>query len=109
MNALILKYKPAIQELCKSLNVKQLYLFGSGVDDSLKKNSDLDFILTFKEHLSAEEYADNFFLLHQKLQELLNREIDLITERSLSNPYFIQSVNKTKELIYDEEHQKVSL
>jgi uncharacterized protein len=32
---------------------------------------------------------------------LFNREIDVITERSLSNPYFIESVNKSKVLIYE--------
>jgi hypothetical protein len=34
--------------------------------------------------------------------------VDLITDRSLSNPYFIKDVEKTKELIYAAWYQKVS-
>lgn len=109
MNSLIQKNKPKLEKLCQSLSVKQLYIFGSGADDTLKKESDLDFLVTFKEGLSAEKYTDHYFLLHQKLEKLFNRKIDLITERSLSNPFFIDSVNKSKKLIYDEEHQKVPL
>jgi uncharacterized protein len=107
MNSLIKKNKPALEKLCQSLSVKQLFIFGSGTDNSLKKESDLDFLVTFKEGLSVEKYTDNYFELHQKLEKLFNRDIDLITERSLSNPYFIDSVNKSKKLIYDEEHQKI--
>lgn len=96
-----------MEKLCRTLSVKQLYIFGSGAGNSLKKDSDLDFLLSFQDGLSAEEYADNYFLLHQKLEQLFNRKIDLITERSLSNPFFIDSINRTKKLIYDENHQKV--
>ena len=47
------------------------------------------------------DYTDNYFELHYKLSDLFGRKIDLITERSLSNPYFIESINETKELIYE--------
>jgi len=103
MNRLIQKNKAALERLCQSLSVKKLFIFGSGADDSLKKESDLDFIVAFKEGLSPEKYTVHYFSLHQKLEKLFNRKIDLITERSLSNPYFINSVNKSKKLIYDEE------
>lgn len=107
MNALIKKHKSSVEELCRSLQVKKLYVFGSATGDSLKKESDLDFLLSFKDSLSPGEYADNYFLLHQKLEQLFDRKIDLITERSLSNPYFIDSINRTRKLIYDERDQKV--
>jgi len=38
--------------------------------------------------------------LHDKLRDYFNREIDLITEKSLKNPYFIKEINETKKLIY---------
>ncbi|SLM29884.1 conserved hypothetical protein [Desulfamplus magnetovallimortis] len=34
------------------------------------------------------------------LKKILNKPVDLITERSLGNPYFIESVNKNKVQIY---------
>ncbi|MGR0482538.1 MAG: hypothetical protein ACTFAL_14365 [Candidatus Electronema sp. V4] len=42
-----------------------------------------------------------YFALHYSLQDLFQRKIDVVTERSLSNRYFIESVNATKELLYE--------
>lgn len=107
MVSMIKKHTSSIRDICKALHVKQLYVFGSGAGDSLKKESDLDFLISFREDLSPDEYADNYFSMHQKLETLFKRKIDLVTERSLSNPFFIESINRTKKLIYDEEGQKV--
>ena len=43
--------------------------------------------------------------LHYYLAELLNRKIDLLTESALQidvNPYFNQTVEQTKILLFDE-------
>jgi hypothetical protein len=40
--------------------------------------------------------------LHDKLEALFQRKVDLLTENSLSNPYFIESIEETKELLYAE-------
>lgn len=109
MNPLIQKHKLAIEDICKKLQVKKLYIFGSGAGNNLKSDSDLDFILVFNDELTTEKYADNYFLLHQKFEKLFIRKIDLITEGSLSNPFFIESINSTKKLIYDESEQKISV
>lgn len=39
-------------------------------------------------------------ILHNKLTELFRRKIDLVTRRSLSNPFFIADVELTKQLLY---------
>ena len=83
------------------MKVKKLYAFGSVVSNQFKPESDIDFLISFDENISAEQYTENYFSLHYKLKELFNRKIDLITEKSLKNPYFIESVNKSKELIYE--------
>ncbi len=76
--------------------------FGSAVSsDQFRENSDIDFLISFDDSISPEEYSENYFQLQYSLRELFNREIDIITERSLSNPYFIESVNKNKVLIYE--------
>jgi predicted nucleotidyltransferase len=46
------------------------------------------------------EYADTYFEFANKLEDVLNRPVDLVTEKSLGNPFFIESINKTKTLIY---------
>ncbi len=109
MNSLIQKHQTTLEIICRSLPVDTLYVFGSGADSSLQDESDLDFLVHFESDLSAQDYADTYFLLHKKLSALFNRSIDLITERSLSNPYFTESINSSKKLIYDKKHQKISV
>lgn len=83
------------------LKVKRLYAFGSVVSEKFRKDSDIDFLISFADNLSVEEYTNKYFSLHYRLRELFDREIDIVTERTLSNPYFIESINETKELIYE--------
>lgn len=90
-----------LKNICLTLDVKRLYAFGSVVSDKFKDDSDLDFLISFAEYLSIEQYTDNYFALQYKLRELFKREIEIVTERTLSNPYFIESINETKELIYE--------
>ncbi len=101
MQLIIEKRKEDLKSICKTLHIKRLYAFGSVVSDKFNEKSDIDFLISFADNLSVEEYTNNYFLLHHKLKELFNREIDIVTERTLSNPYFIESINETKELIYE--------
>lgn len=100
MQTFLTENKEAIFAICSDLKVEKLYAFGSVLSDKFNDNSDLAFLISFPKDLTVEEYTENYFALHYKLRELFNREIDIVTERSLSNPYFIQSINETKELIY---------
>lgn len=101
MEKIIQNKKEVLTRLCKEYSVKRLYAFGSAVSGKYNEKSDLDFLFSFSDDLSPEEYTNNYFALHYKLREIFNREIDLVTERTLSNPYFIESVNETKQLIYE--------
>ena len=87
--------------ICEALEINRLYAFGSVVSGNFNDNSDIDFLISFADNLTIEEYTNNYFTLQYKLREMFNREVDLVTERTLSNPYFIQSIDETKELIYE--------
>jgi uncharacterized protein len=102
MQPIIEKRKEELKNICKKLKIKRLYAYGSAVtSDKFRENSDIDFLISFHDNISPEEYSENYFQLQYQLRELFDREIDVITERSLSNPYFIESVNKNKVLIYE--------
>ena len=90
-----------LQKICLSLGVQRLYAFGSVVSDKFNPTSDIDFLISFDERLTVEEYTNNYFALHYQLQDLFKRKIDLVTERTLSNPYFIESIEESKQLIYE--------
>ncbi len=102
MQPFIEQRKRELKSICKKLKISKLYAFGSAVTtDKFNENSDIDFLISFDNSISPEEYSDNYFQLQYKLRELFNRNIDIITERSLSNPYFIASIDKNKVLIYE--------
>ena len=99
MNRIILDRIEELKGLCNIYNVKSMYAFGSVCTDKFNDNSDIDLLISFN-NLSIEQYTDNYFDLHYKLQDLFSRKIDLLTENSLSNPYFIKGIEQTKQLIY---------
>jgi len=101
MQELIVSKIQELKDICLSLKIKRLYAFGSIVSEKFNDKSDIDFLISFDEKLSVEEYTNNYFALHYQLSELFNRKIDIVTERTLSNPYFIESVEETKQLIYE--------
>jgi len=86
--------------LCKAYKVKTLYVFGSAVSGSFNEKSDIDFLITFEDNLSVDDYTENYFSLQYKLRALFKREIDLVTQNFLSNPFLIQSINANKQLLY---------
>ena len=89
-----------IKDLCKQYKVKSLYSFGSVNTSTFNEKSDIDLLIDFEPDISIEDYTDNFFSLREKFSNLFKRDIDLVTRRSLSNPFFIQDVEQSKLLIY---------
>jgi predicted nucleotidyltransferase len=92
-------YKNQINALCEKHKVKSLYAFGSVLTPDFNIHSDIDLIVDFKE-VDVKDYADNYFDLKFSLQDIFKRQIDLLEEQAIKNPYFKQVVNKTKELVY---------
>lgn len=91
--------RDALAELCIRFHVDRLEIFGSAATGNLREDSDLDFLVEFR-RVGSLTPADQYFGLLQALEELFGREIDLLTDRSLRNPYFISSVEKTRQLLY---------
>lgn len=101
INQLISENKAVIEKICQDFSINQMYVFGSITTNEFHEKSDIDFLISFSKNLSIEDYTENYFALHQKLEDIFDRNIDLLTENSLSNPYFIESINQSKQLIYE--------
>ena len=99
MNKILSERMEEIKTLCQRHRVKSLYVFGSVGSDAFNDKSDIDLLIDFDTDLSINDYSENCFALHYKLRDVLKREIDLVTQRSLSNPYFIQRIEQTKQLL----------
>jgi len=88
-----------IPELCRRYGVRRLEVFGSATTSAFDpKRSDLDLLVEFDANSS--DLFNRYFGLKESLEALYGRNVDLVTVGSLQNPYFIESVNKTRQLVY---------
>lgn len=99
-NKLIESHSEDLDAIFKNHKITKAYIFGSALNDKFNEDSDIDFLIQFEKDLSPLEKGTLWWNLHDRLRDLLNREIDLLMENSLKNPYFIEEVNNTKQLIY---------
>ncbi len=88
-----------IKKLCDKHKVSRLYVFGSILTNQFSKSSDIDFVVDFK-NVNLYNYADNYFDLKTSLEHLLKRQIDLLEEKAIKNPYLRQSIDSSKRMIY---------
>ena len=100
MTPLIQNNITLIQNVLQKHNVKRAFVFGSVCTDKFNDHSDIDMIIAFQERY-FDNYVDNYLSLEFELSKLLHRNIDLLAEETIQNPYFIQSINQTKTPIYE--------
>lgn len=99
---IIAEHQVALEQLCQRFQVKKLEVFGSGMTKQFDAaQSDLDFIVTFVDEAFG-TLADRYFTFADALEQLFQRPVDLLTERSLRNPYFIEEVNRTRQKVYEQ-------
>ena len=100
MSPSIEQHRTELSELCRRYSVQSLSLFGSAArDDFDPERSDYDFLVDF-EALPPGRYADAYFGLLESLERLMGRPVDLVVASAIKNPYFRQSVEQTKALLY---------
>ena len=85
--------------LCHKHKVVQLFAFGSVLSNRFGADSDIDLIVDFKD-VDLREYADNYFSLKEELEKLFNRKVDLLEAQAIRNPFFKESLDQQKRLVY---------
>jgi len=93
------KYIKDIRILCRKNKVKTLYVFGSVLTERFTDKSDIDLIADI-DSLDPLDYADSYFNLKFALEELLNRQIDLLEHKAIKNPYLRENIENSKNLLY---------
>ena len=101
INPFLAEKLPEVQRLFKEHKIKRAYAFGSVVTDKFNDESDVDFLINYDDDLDPADRGELLISLDFKLQDFLKREVDVVTEKYLRNPYLIESINKSKELIYE--------
>lgn len=100
MSPFIESYRLKLHQLCQAYHVARLDLFGSAASNRFDPtHSDLDFVVEFQP-LDHDQYSDAYFGLLFALQQLFERPVDLITRRSIRNPYFLQMLEQAQRSLY---------
>ena len=94
--------------LCKTHDVKSLYAFGSSTTDKFDVNSsDIDLLVEI-ETADPIERGEKLMDLWEKFENFFQRRVDLLTSKSLRNPFLKKSIDSSKILIYDGQRQEIS-
>ncbi|GHV50876.1 nucleotidyltransferase [Bacteroidia bacterium] len=92
-------YKNNLTELCLQNKVKSLYVFGSVLTNRFSDSSDIDLVVDIDEP-DPLDYAENYFNLKFALEDLLERQIDLLENKAIRNPFMREQIDNSKQLIY---------
>ena len=93
---------PAIRALCEKHGVRKLEVFGSATrpDRFDPDTSDVDFVIDFLDYGPA--IVDRFFGFAEDIEMLLGRHVDFIFgDKPIKNPYLRESVDESKETIFE--------
>ncbi len=102
MIAEVTRHREGIAALCERYGVRRLELIGSaaaGGYDPL--TSDIDFLVTYPEGYDFGPWLGKYFDLRQDLRDLLRTRVDLVMSGALRHDWFRESVEATREVIYD--------
>jgi len=86
--------------LCRRLHVRKLDVFGSAArGDFDRQRSDVDFIVEFERSIPFHPF-DAYFELKEELEALLGRNVDLVVDGTIKNPYRGASIERSREIVY---------
>jgi len=89
-------YRSGIQDLCRQYDIDFLAVFGSVARGSASDSSDVDLLVRFSSPVSLFELVR----IEREFSELLDRDVDLVTEESL-HPYIESNVHDEMTVLYE--------
>lgn len=87
MHSLVESHREGLVSLSRNHGIRRLAVFGSAARDDFDPiRSDVDFLAEFEDPLTP-GYADRYLDFAMAREALLGRKVDLVTPRSLTNPF----------------------
>ena len=83
-------------DICRKYNVRKVALFGSYARKDAGPDSDIDLLISFLDRVGYLVLIK----LERELSEALHREVDLLTEQSIS-PYLRDRILSEQKVIYE--------
>jgi len=94
------KIKSEVEQICRSLPVRRLGLFGSALSRDFSQSSDVDVLVVFDSGENIDLF-DKYFELKEQLEKLFEREVDLVVDKKFKNPLLRESIDRTRTVIYE--------
>jgi len=87
-----------IADFCRRWKITEFSLFGSVLRDDFRPDSDVDVLVTF----STDAAWSSFDLvdMRDQLQQIFARDVDLVEEAGLRNPFRRAAILREKQVIY---------
>ncbi|MBO1437815.1 nucleotidyltransferase family protein [Meiothermus sp. CFH 77666] len=102
MEALSEQTRTALAELCREYGVVRLEMFGSAARGDAGPGSDVDLLVRFAPGVSLGPWLSRYFELKERLEALLGRKVDLITDGGQLKPRFLEAIQRDRVLLYGE-------
>jgi predicted nucleotidyltransferase len=96
----IIRHQADISAICQRYRIQRLEVFGSAArgNDFDPLSSDADFLVEF--FADARTGLAGFFGARSELEAVLGRPVDLVQLSAVRNPYVLESINRSRELVY---------
>ena len=90
--------RDVLQKICRDLRVKRADLVGSAARDDFQPGaSDIDILVEFD---GLDKLFDRYFELKTRLEKEFGKEVDVIQDSAVKNPYVRKSLDRDKVRIY---------
>ena len=101
MISMIESRRAEIAGICRRFQVRRLEVFGSAArgTDFDPARSDFDFVVEFDPSVKAGLF-DTYFPFKEALEALFGRNVDLVEEGAVENPYVRASIEQHREAVY---------
>ncbi len=97
----ITEHLPELTALCREFGVARLEVFGSVMTDKFNpETSDIDFVVEFLPDTDPGPWLSTFQNLNRRLEELFQRDVDLIFLSGIRNPVFKRNIASTRQIVY---------
>jgi len=89
-----------VEAFCRRWKIARFSLFGSVLRNDFGPDSDVDVLISFAP--AAEWSLWDWSAMVEELRELFGREVDVIEESGLRNPFRRHEILRTRDVIYEE-------
>ena len=100
----LIEHRDAIARVCREYGVERVEVFGSAADGRFDPaRSDFDFIVSLLPSAPGLQgpLGRRFVGFGDAMEALLGRPVDLLTDKSIRNPYLRRTVDASRRVVYE--------